>query len=271
MELPVTKSEFYQDSLLFHGNVRNVMGTKMDFILVGKKEDESRVLWEETVSILKKINSIANRFDRDSELSMINSSEPMSKVVLSDTMHDMLGLAYRYYLDTDHIFDITLGRCDFPELDDDGFLTTGSQACFLDLGGFAKGFALQRITEMLVANNVSCAYIDLGNSSIMGIGSHPHGDGWQISIPDPFTGKEIKRISLRDSALSISGNTPQYNTHIVNTSVREFESHQKISAVITGMPLDCEVLSTTWMIADESQRSAIAGRFNIIDEFVYTV
>ncbi len=92
-----------------------------------------------------------------------------------------------------------------------------------DFGGLGKGIALDSVRDILVAEGIENALVSFGESSILGIGSHPHGDHWPIAVPDPTdTSTSLIEIKLRDSGLTLSstlGNGLQHGEirqHIVN-------------------------------------------------------
>jgi len=88
------------------------------------------------------------------------------------------------------------------------------------------------------------------------MGHHPFGDAWTVSIENPFvTGQTVDEISLHDAALSVSGNTPSYSGHIVHPKSGKPEVEQKLVSVLIHDPLDAEVLSTTFLIASESEKT----------------
>lgn len=269
MDMSGDSVTYYESEKMFHGNIPLIMGTKLDMLVIGKSKYDATTLWQNAVDRLKEIERIADRFSPDSEVAVINRAEPLSRVWVSPELHRMIDLCADYKVRTLGIFDVTLGRTPFPSFDSDDALIIPNNGCYLDFGGFAKGYGLSVVTEILKSSGVTTAYIDFGNSSIMALGTHPYGDCWSVSIPDPFTSKEIRQMHLHDAALSISGNTPVYNTHIVNPIIGRWESGNKISAIVAPDALDAEVLSTTWMIADETQRRNIIENFDLYDEFVY--
>ncbi len=264
-----TFTEYYDQERMFHGALPSVMGTRFDMLLVDMPRENALKVWEQSVNEIIQTERIASRFDPESEVSLINSSEPLSCIYVSDELRDMLTTAAGYHSRTDLLFDITLGQSPFPQFDSNGALNISNRGCHIDFGGFAKGYALKRVAAILAGHDVKSAFVDFGNSSILAIGSHPNGDSWWVSVPDPFTGREIYQFRLRDTSLSISGNTPMYNTHIIDPRTGQWECGKKISAVMTDDPLDAEVLSTTWMLAGTDQRNVIATHFDIKDEFVY--
>jgi thiamine biosynthesis lipoprotein len=76
----------------------------------------------------------------------------------------------------------------------------------LDLGGIGKGYALDRVVSLLRARGVASALVNLGGSSVYGLGAPPGGTGWEIGIQDPLDPSKIALpVALRDRALSVSG------------------------------------------------------------------
>ena len=78
----------------------------------------------------------------------------------------------------------------------------------LDLGGIAKGFALDRIVPALRARGVTSALLSFGQSSTYALGAPPDADGWRLLLRGPgaaFVGV----ITLVDQALSVSSSLSQ--------------------------------------------------------------
>src|SRR6185437_3709673 len=76
----------------------------------------------------------------------------------------------------------------------------------LDFGGFGKGYALDRMSELLTESGITSALIHAGTSSILAMGDGPHGNGWPVAIDDPFSqGMRAGQVSLSNCALSCSG------------------------------------------------------------------
>lgn len=80
----------------------------------------------------------------------------------------------------------------------------------IDLGGIAKGYAVDRARETLVARGVDHALIDLsGNMAALG---HPPGrDSWVVGVRDPEDRVPFfARLLLQDDAIATSGNYEQF-------------------------------------------------------------
>jgi thiamine biosynthesis lipoprotein len=76
----------------------------------------------------------------------------------------------------------------------------------LDLGGIAKGYAVDRAGSVLKARGVPAALVSAGGSTILAIGAEPGRDGWSVDLQDPLDARKVAlTLELKDRALSISG------------------------------------------------------------------
>jgi thiamine biosynthesis lipoprotein len=76
----------------------------------------------------------------------------------------------------------------------------------LDLGGIAKGYAVDRAVSLLRSHGVTAALVSAGGSTIYGLGAPPGRHGWEVTIQDPLhTNRIARKTLLRDRALSVSG------------------------------------------------------------------
>jgi thiamine biosynthesis lipoprotein len=79
----------------------------------------------------------------------------------------------------------------------------------VELGGIAKGWALDRMRERLRAAGVRSALLSFGQSSLWAIGAPPGEPGWRLLVRDP-AGGFAGVATLRDRAVSVSGATGQW-------------------------------------------------------------
>jgi thiamine biosynthesis lipoprotein len=76
----------------------------------------------------------------------------------------------------------------------------------IDLGGIGKGYALDRVVSLLRARGVASALVNLGGSSVYGLGAPPGKEAWEVGIADPTSPRRTAlTVRLRDRALSVSG------------------------------------------------------------------
>lgn len=78
----------------------------------------------------------------------------------------------------------------------------------LDFGGIAKGYANECALQVLKRHGIRSALIEFGGD--IAVSAPPPGSkGWVIEIADPGSAP-VRRLTLRDCAVSTSGDTEQY-------------------------------------------------------------
>lgn len=266
-------SNYYTSSELFHGSLSCIMGTQLDLLLFGTDRALLASVWNMVEAEVTRLDNMLNRFDASSEISVINKQASVTPVAVSDELWDILLDCKRYYEITEGYFDVTLS--DFGSIvfygHNKSIYFTSSQTT-LDFGGYGKGYALVRIQQLLGFYKINKALVNFGNSSVLAIGSHPHGLYWPVSIENPFQkGVLIGEVHLCNNSLSVSGNMPSHPQHIVNTHSKELNAERKLVSVVSANPVDAEVLTTTLMVADEAAALRISGKFDSIEKHIYTL
>ncbi|MDD4712521.1 MAG: FAD:protein FMN transferase [Bacteroidales bacterium] len=264
---------YYESSSLFHGSLLSIMGTRFDILFVIENKVTGEALWDKIQSELIRLDKLFNRFDPESEVSQINAGACLSPFIVSSEMWDILLSCKKYHQQTNGLFDITLQNFNKVLLDHkDNSIIFVDKDLRIDFGGYAKGYAIEKIKDILIENNVQNSFINFGNSSIFGLGKHPYGDCWSIGIEDPYQkGKMLGEYKLKDDALSTSGNMPSNPKHIVNPFTGVYNEEKKMVSIITKDSVDAEVLSTSLMIAQIEKREEILHHFNTSEIFVYNL
>ena len=81
----------------------------------------------------------------------------------------------------------------------------------MDPGGIGKGFAVDKMADVLRKEGISSALVSGSGSSIYAIGTPPGEKGWTISIRDPKDEtKIVQEIVLKDESLSTSGSYEKF-------------------------------------------------------------
>lgn len=266
-------SQYYDASSTFHGSIPHIMGTRLDLIIVGTSKNQSNLVWNNIVIELERLHKMLNRFDATSELSRINLKARSGKVSVSTEMWEILENCKHYYLITDNLFDITLNNLSELFFDEKTqSLAFPSHDYSFDLGGYAKGYAMEKAKKMLLDANIENALLNFGDSSIAAIGHHPFGDCWSVSIENPYKkGDILKMIALRNEDLSTSGNTPGHDKHIIHPITKKFNEQKKVVCVKSKNSIDAEVLSTTLMLATTKQKEIIESNFIIEETIIFNL
>jgi thiamine biosynthesis lipoprotein len=239
------------------------MGTGLDVLMIGEEASLLRTAWERIVAETGRLHGMFNRFDPSSELSLINRRAATSPVSLSAEWWDVLRDVGQYHRRTLGYFDVTLR--DYRKVRLDGkhrtvFFTDASVS--LDFGGYAKGYALEKMRKILTASGIRQALVNFGNSSVWAMGAHPHGKTWNIGVVHPFEeGKSLKTYTLFNHSLSTSGNTATHTRHIIDPHQGTYSCGRKVVAAVCGNCVDAEVLTTALMAAGDASAGKITAAF----------
>lgn len=83
----------------------------------------------------------------------------------------------------------------------------------LELGAAAKGYAGDKLRDMLKQRGVVSALLDLGSSTIVTIGNKPDGGAWRIALRDPMDSSAYAgAVSIGEGSVSTSGGYERYFT-----------------------------------------------------------
>lgn len=221
------------------------MGTRLDLVLVDIDDKKADTLLSQVTTALDEIVDILSIYKPDSELSLLNSKAALAPVVVSKLLYDILDRCKYFYKITSGIFDISADIKISGEVADKCFdgmngvvldpeklsVEFKKEYLKLDPGGFGKGLALEEIRKILISSGVENALVSFGESSVLGIGTHPYGESWPIGIADIFNpAGHVKVVELVDSGLSTSGSGTL-------DSKGQFSSYNNIINPLSHMPV----------------------------------
>ena len=142
-------------------------------------------------------------------------------------------------------------------------LTGTNKDLQLDLGGYAKGFGVDKLVEQLRAQGINNALINAGGD-IRGIGNA--GDrSWKIAIQHPLTLQALGWLELEDECIFTSGdylrrfivNGKSYH-HIINPKTGYPSTEAKAVTVIHASGAIADAAATALMVASPEQWLSIA-------------
>ncbi len=150
---------------------------------------------------IARIDAVMSPYRPNSALSQFNRSEAGQWIQIPPDLAEVAQTAMLMADDTGWAFDPTTG----PLVHRFGFGPITGQAtgpdtisirgdtmaktalgATLDLCGIAKGFALDQLTEDLIAQGATDFLLELGGE-VRAIGSHPSGRPWHVAIEDPLS------------------------------------------------------------------------------------
>jgi thiamine biosynthesis lipoprotein len=114
----------------------------------------------------------------------------------------------------------------------------------VDLGGIAKGFAVDEVRQTYAKYGIKDGLINLGASSMYGLGLNKEGKPWRIGLRHPRKDdaqQKMAVLSLQDAALSTSGD---YERFFEAGGVR----YHHIIDPRTGRPAQSGAMSVTILV-----------------------
>ncbi|MBR6662477.1 MAG: FAD:protein FMN transferase [Alistipes sp.] len=243
------------------------MHTRMEIVLPRLEEPMAQSVVRDVEQRVSDLERLMNRFDNASPLAMVNAVAATQAVVLDGELFMALELCEVFRRGTGGYFDVA--AAEQPRLGAAYLLDGKSHTIRLasadvkiDLGGFAKGFALEQVCRMLRESGVESGVVNFGNSSIAALGHHPYGEWWPIGVANrKSAGAVAGEFRLCDSALSVSGRAESGEYHILNPHTGLRVAGEELVAVEGRSALVTEVLSTALYAAPHNQRAEIMGQY----------
>jgi thiamine biosynthesis lipoprotein len=146
----------------------------------------------------------------------------------------------------------------------------------IDLGGMAKGTALEGVRQLLAQQDIQHALVDIGGSSLLGIGTRPATAGqparrWRIGLLDPRTLKVYAALELAaGEGVSTSGDYErawvkgeQRYHHILDPRSGMPSNGAASVTVIAADAEIADVASTALMVGGPERFTTLVARLGI--------
>ncbi len=272
---------------------RYAMGTVLEIWLHGLECEPGHALLEQLFSRAAELESLFTRFDPESELSRLNLAGGGRRSVDPELAH-LLAEAIEAQRLTRGTFDVTVGplialwwqaaeqgtppsEAELAEalalvgssrmragLDETGAgwaeLEPGMA---VDLGGIAKGYALDRLGQLARAGGAKAALLSFGQSSLHAFGAPPGHEGWRVLVRD-LAGGFAGVATLRDQSLSISASLGQgfeisgrLYGHVVDPRSGRPLTRRALAAVVAETGSRAEALSKALLLLTPDEGVAL--------------
>jgi len=260
-----------------HRFAHRAMAARFQIVIADRPADDARRAARAAFDELDRLERRLSRFIDTSDVARINAADPGARVRIDPVTAECLWAARKLHADTDGAFDVTVGalldcwrepdgsprrpteeefrsamaRVGMPLLEVDlaqRSVVTRGPGVVVDLGGIAKGFALDRMADVLRRREVGAALLACAGSTARALGAPAARDGWKVALrnADP-DGPPLAPVVLRDNALSGSGVSLR-GRHIIDprngTPVRD-----RLAAWATApTATTADALSTAFMV-----------------------
>lgn len=255
-----------------HRFAHQAMHTEFEIFCVHEDVDYARQAAWKAFDLLDRLESELSRFIPNSDISRINQLAPGESARVSRWTIECIELARAAYRETGGAFDISVGSgLETLRISPREFQVARTdrraRGPQLDLGGIGKGYAIDRMAEVLDEWEIHEALIHGGHSSVLALDPPPGLDGWPLTMGE-------RSIAARRRALSASGIRAQ-GEHIVDPRtgcparecVAAWVSMESGGSSSPGAV--AEAYSTAFMILPAGARDAICARHAGMEAWVW--
>src|SRR5215510_13600601 len=223
----------YEDS-------RVSMGCLYAVVVYGRDLARLREAAAAALDEVDRIDRLMSNYKKDSELSRVNREAAKAPVKVDPELFDFIAECLRYGRESEGAFDVTVGplmkawgffrgegrmpgeaelaharnNVGYQHVilnQKDGTIFFDKAGVELDLGGIAKGYAVDRAVAVLKQHGVTSALVSSGGSTIYALGAPPGKPAWEVEVQDPVERKKIATtVRLKDQSLSVSGSYEKF-------------------------------------------------------------
>lgn len=221
---------------------RNIptMGTIAEFAVVHRDRGEAHAAIERAIDAMRSVDDTMSRFKPASDVGRANRFASRAPVAVCEATMEVMGESLWWAAESEGRFDPCLGGASSlwdipsrrrpPAAGDVARLANrrlfrqlelarhaGSPAvrlhdadAQLDLGGIAKGYAVDRAIDALRAHGIAHALVGAGGD-LYALGRSPAGEPWRVGIQSPDDPDALAgALLLEDAAVATSGDYRQY-------------------------------------------------------------
>jgi thiamine biosynthesis lipoprotein len=275
-----------------------IMGTQISVQLWHPEKDQGEAAVEAVMEEFRRLDRKLSPYIESSELARVNRLASKKMVVISREFFTLLQRSREYAELTEGAFDITFAsighRYDYrkgvrpsdetierilPLIDyrnirlnaDTGSVFFEKPGVRIDLGGIAKGYAVDRSIELLQHKGIEHALISAGGDSRL-LGDH-RGRPWHIGIQAPRDNERMAAmLPLADTAISTSGDYERFFErdgtryhHIISPKTGHSADTLQSVTIIGPNATRTDALSTSVFVLGAEKGMALINRLDDVD------
>jgi thiamine biosynthesis lipoprotein len=296
-------------SAAWHSDSQGIMGTEVRVTLWHEDPDKARLAIDAVMTEMRRIDALLSEYKDDSELMKVNKHAFSEPQTLSSEFALLIDKALYFsrisqgafditYASVGHFYDYRQGLkpsesqlqqgmkgINYRLLDFDkkhSTLSFGHKNIKINLGGIAKGYAVDRAIGILKNFGVEHASVSAGGDSRL-LGDR-RGREWVVGIKHPrqkIEGEEaVIRLPLSDLALSTSGdyerffideNSGERIHHIINPRTGKSAREVMSVTILGARGIDTDPLSTTVFVLGVQHGLELVNALPNIDAIIIDI
>ena len=227
-----------------HRFSHDAMATTFELFILLEDAGYARQAAAAAFAELDRLEEELSRFIENSDISRINNLAANSPLQIGPAAFESLQICANISAQTNGAFDITIGslldcwlgrdkkirkpsqqELDFArrhtgstllQLDRTNYTVQLSASYVkIDLGGFGKGYAVDRMADLMQDWSIETVLISSGGSSVFALGAPKGTKGWPVTLSNPQNRKQtLAHLHLENRAVSGSG--LQKGRHIID-------------------------------------------------------
>jgi thiamine biosynthesis lipoprotein len=216
------------------------MGSAYSLVLYGEDRGRLEAASEDAFEEVRRLDRMLSNYRPASEWSEVNRHAAERPVMVSVELFQLLSACVEYSRQSEGAFDISVGplmkvwgfykgsghlphraevrgsltKVGYRNILLDAVNRTvrfARPGVELDPGGIGKGYAVDRMVDVLRRDGIASALVSASGSSIYALGSPPGEAGWKVRIRDPKNeAKTVTEVTLKDESMSTSGSYEKF-------------------------------------------------------------
>lgn len=277
----------------WHFEEQAIMGTSVKVTFWHNDEVQAKKIASAFFAEMERINQLMSPYIESSELYSINKNAGIKEVSIGEELYQLIELSIEIGNQTKGAFDITFASVGFlynyrERINPNQESLLNNQALIdyrqiklnpqkqsvllaqkgmkIDLGGIAKGYAVDNAVSLLQTLGVTSALVSAGGDT-KALGKHGQRP-WLLAIQDPRKkGKHAIQLPMEDEAISTSGDYERYfikegirHHHIIDPKTGRSASEVQSVSIIGAKSVMTDALSTSVFVLGVKEGLALINQ-----------